>query len=128
MYLNRTTTYYRGSAQCAQRGPFLILLQPTRDSIKATCAPENTYAIVRKVALQQLGHFMMGAANICGEWRTVSGTYGHDGLPLEVPTLPSDAKPVPRAIYELWNHGGGHNGAGSEAAALREWALKEFKT
>ena len=122
MFLTPTQTYYSGTQQKAARAPFLILLQVERATIGETCAPSNTYAIVRKVALAQCGHWMMGAANIDGQWRTISGTYGNDGMPLTVDALPSDAIAVPREIYELWNKGDGHNGAGNEAAAMREWA------
>lgn len=127
MYLTRTLTYYRGNAQCAQRAPFLILLQPERATIAETCAPSNTYAIVRKVAMEQCGHFMMGHARI-GQWRSVSGTYGNDGLPLGIPAdaLPADAVPLPRELYDAWNKGGGHNSAGSEADAMRTWAIETF--
>jgi hypothetical protein len=77
---------------------------------------------VRKVGLQQFGHYMMGSANICGKWKTVSGAYGSDGLPMTVDVLPKDAKPLPTELYDAWNKGGGWNGAGSEAAAMAEFA------
>lgn len=129
MYLTRACVYYRGTLQCARRAPFLLLLQPERASIAETCAAENTYAVVRRVALEQCGHFMMGVCNIGGRWRSVSGAYGNDGLPMGIAAnaLPSDAKPLPRELYALWNAGGGHNSAGSEAEALRAWALKAFE-
>lgn len=123
MYLKPTLTYYRGSEQCSQRGLFLILIQPERATIGETCAPENTYAVVRKVALSQCGHFMMGRANISGKWHTVSGAYGSDGLPMSVDVLPRDARLLPRDLYDAWSKGGGWNSAGSEAPAMRAWAL-----
>jgi hypothetical protein len=128
MYLKPTVTYYRGSAQCARRAPFLILLQPERASIGETCAASNTYAIVRTVALSQLGHFMMGRVNIKGKWRSVSGAYGSDGLPMHIGAqdLPADARPLPAELYDAWNKGGGHNGAGNEASAMRQWAIQQW--
>jgi hypothetical protein len=92
--------YIRGTAQCVTRGRFLLLLQPNQYKdgtwwegrvgptkwldIAATCTPENTYAVVRRVALSQCGHFMMGTANLCGRWVSVSGAYGSDGLPMSL--------------------------------------------
>lgn len=119
MYLGGHT-YYSGTEQRHTRAKFLLLLQPKEGS----CGPENTYAIVRKVALRQLGHFMMGSANIGGKWRTVSGAYGSDGLPMSVEAMPKDAVLLPRELYDAWNKGGGWNGAGNEAKAMSEWAAK----
>ena len=124
MFVRGTHTYYRGTEQCASRASFLLLLQ-LRDG---PCDASNTYACVRKVALRQLGHFMLGRVNLCGKWHTVSGTYGSDGLPMIVDALPKDAKPLPRALYDAWNKGGGWNDAGSEASAMRDWAIVNFRT
>jgi hypothetical protein len=76
--------------------------------------------------MQQLGHFMMGRANVNGRWLTVSGSYGNDGLPMTIDKLPQDAKPLPRELYEAWNKGEGWNGAGNEALAMRNWANATF--
>lgn len=117
MYLNGFT-YYSGTEQRHSRGQFLLLIQPKSEKP----AKENTYAIVRKVALRQLGQFMMGSANVNGKWITVSGTYGNDGLPMDVDALPKDAVPLPADLYDAWNKGGGWNGAGSEARTMSAWA------
>jgi hypothetical protein len=118
MYIGKGFTYYRGSEQRHTAAPFLLLLQLR----SGPCDTSNTFAIVRKVALQQFGHYMMGSANICGKWKTVSGAYGSDGLPMTVDVLPKDAKPLPTELYDAWNKGGGWNGAGSEVAAMAEFA------
>jgi hypothetical protein len=123
MYLRGAHRYYKGGDQCVGRAPFLLLLQ-LRDG---PCDASNTYACVRQVALQQLGHFMMGRVNLCGKWHTVSGTYGSDGLPMSVDKIPADAKPLPRELYDAWNKGGGWNSAGSEAPLMRDWALTELR-
>jgi hypothetical protein len=125
MYLNPVRSYYQGSEQCASAGPFLLLLQ-VRDK---PLGPENTFAVVRKVALRQLGHWMMGKVRLHGKgpWATVSGSYGSDGLPMTVDALPKDAKPLPRDLYDAWNKGGGWNGAGNEATAMRQWAKQAFQ-
>jgi hypothetical protein len=123
MYLKNSPAYYRGTQQVALKGPFLLLVQ-LKD--KGT-GPDNTYAIVRKVAMQQCGQFLMGRANICGKWATVSGTYGNDGLPMDVDRLPTDAVALPVALYDAWSKGGGWNSAGSEASAMRQWARETFR-
>ena len=122
MFISGGHTYYRGSEQYATRGRFLILL--TRKDDK--CGPDHVFAVVRKVALRQLGHFMMGRANIGGHWVSVSGAYGSDGLPLTVDRLPDDAVILPLELYNAWNKGGGWNGAGNEAYAMKAWARATF--
>ena len=122
MYIDEARTYYAGSEQRAMRSRFLLLLQRTGGPYDAA----STFAVVRKVALRQFGHYMMGRANLNGKWYTVSGPYGNDGLPMDVERLPADAKPLPPALFEAWNKGGGWNSAGSEAPAMREWALREW--
>ncbi len=81
-------------------------------------------ALVRKVAMHQCGHFMMGRARVFGSTLTLSGSYGGDGLTVEVPREVFErAVPLPQELHDAWNAGGGHNSAGSEAFAMREWAL-----
>ena len=128
MYIQNTPIYYRGDQRTAQRGPFLLLLQPNQATISKTCRPENTFAVVRQVALKQMGHWMMGRANLCGKWHVISGGYGNDGLPKSIDTLPKDAQPLPREHYDLWSNGGGHTGPGSEASTRRKWPIETFLT
>jgi hypothetical protein len=81
-------------------------------------------ALVRKVAMRQCGHFMMGSARAFGHRIGLSGSYGGDGLTVTVPREVFDkAIPIPTDLHEAWNKGGGHNSAGSEAFAMRDWAL-----
>ena len=126
MFITKTRSYYSGNEQHARRARFLLLVQPKRATISETCAADNTYALVRKVALAQCGNWMMGRANIGGKWRTVSGAYGSDGLPMDIDTLPADAVRLPADLYKAWSTGGGWNGAGSEAPAMRAWASATF--
>ena len=123
MYIRPSFSYYRGAEQCTPRGLFLLLLQPERATIGETCARDNIYACVRKVALRQCGAWLMGRVNLGGQWHGVSGAYGHDGLPMTVKALPRDAVPLPAELYDAWNKGGGWNSAGNEAPAMRAWAL-----
>ena len=120
MYIRNTISGYDSSGkQVARRQLFLMLVQ---DKDKPCCA-ENTRAIVRKVALSQLGHWMIGFARVKGERLTVSGSYGSDGLPMYVSAnVFNEAIPLPAELYEAWLKGGGWNGAGSEASAMRKWA------
>lgn len=81
-------------------------------------------ALVRKVAMHQCGHWMMGSARVFGRTLSLSGSYGGDGLTVTVTREIFDkAVPIPPELHEAWNKGGGHNSAGSEAIAMREWAL-----
>ena len=124
MYItNEGRTYYAGTEQCHTRAPFLILVQPDHRGEKE--APIR--ALVRKVALHQCGHWMMGQAYAFGHRIPISGCYGADGLAREVPREVYDkAVPVPSDLVEAWKTGGGWNGAGSEAYAMRQWAAKTF--
>lgn len=123
-YIKSSHTYYRGTEQCARRAPFLLLLQPREHE---GAARDNTFTVVRKVALRQLGHWMMGRVNFGGKWRGVSGAYGNDGLPMTVEALPKDAVRLPGELYDAWNKGGGWNSCGGEASAMRQWARETFK-
>jgi len=101
-----------------------MLVQP--EGIQGSSAPIK--AVVRKVALRQLGHWMMGKARIYGHNFTVSGAYGGDGLTMDVPQEVYDRLQVelPDSLVEAWNKGGGWNSAGSEAPMIREWALENL--
>ena len=125
MYIENTTGYYRGTEQCTRRAKFLILVQPPFVIGEPTPKPR---ALIRKVALHQFGHWMMGSARAFGHRITISGAYGADGLPCEVPQEVYDkAIPIPPELYEAWNNGGGWNSCGSEAPLMRAWALETFK-
>lgn len=121
MYIdNSGRSYYRRTEQCSSRTPFLILMQPDDESPKRN----NIRGIIRKVAMQQLGHWMMGKARIGGETVILSGCYGSDGLPKDVPReLWERGTPLPDELYDQWAKGGGWNSAGSEGSAMREWGL-----
>jgi len=81
-------------------------------------------AIIRKVALRQLGHWMMGRTHIGKQWYSLSGAYGHDGLLLDVqPDAWDRGVSLPPHLYRLWNKGGGWNSCGSEAPMMREFGL-----
>jgi hypothetical protein len=71
---------------------------------------------------------MMGSVRIKGKSLTVSGAYGSDGLPKSVPReIWELGVELPQDLYDKWNTGGGWNSAGSEAQAVRDWALATFK-
>lgn len=127
MYIQPTRTYYQGTELCASRGLFLILCHPKLPGYKHADYFTETRALVRKVALRQCGHWMMGTARAYGHSLTLSGSYGADGLILEVPQEVYDrAFPVPRELMEAANNGGGWNSAGSKADLFRKWALNHL--
>jgi hypothetical protein len=126
MYLQNDgfSGYDRDGEQIRQRGLFLLFCQPP--GVAGASAPIK--CLVRKVAMRQCGQWMMGRANIGGHWYTVSGAYGGDGLPISVPQEVYDrlAITLPADLYEAWNNGEGWNSAGSEARAVRKWALENL--
>ena len=125
MFIKPTRSYYTyDGSQHASRQWFLILLQPplfTEEKLPIR-------AVVRKVALSQLGHFMMGIARIKGHSIVCSGSYGGDGLPKICPTMEiyNTGIVLPDDLVKAWNTGGGWNSAGSEASAMRQWAIANF--
>lgn len=148
MYLDNIHRYYVGNEQHCQRGRFLLML----------CKDNEYRAVVRKVALRQLGPWMMGTAMVHGYSLTVSGSYGNDGLPVDCDTdaqygaayvtssvgvkdegasirkkmaldkLWQESVAIPAELIAAWIDGGGHNGAGTERDAMREWARLAFYT
>lgn len=100
------------------------------------------YAYVCHVSMRQIGHFMMGTARALqvtkayGEDRpgpndlVVSGTYGGDGLTCDYEDLTEKSRDklvvVPEELATQFWQGGGHNSAGREAEAMRDWAVKTF--
>lgn len=131
MFIGRTFSHYVGTEQRATRAAFLILASDMAEPLGTL--PKGSapvlYACVRSVALRQLGHFMMGRANLGGSWVTVSGAYGSDGLPLDWERLTPKQRAafvrVPEEVAAAYWHPEhqGHNGAGSEADAMRAYGL-----
>jgi hypothetical protein len=136
MFLTNTRSGYDRGGQVAS-GLFLVVFSHN----KFKWAEENgchwdkfpsdlnrvLYACVRRVALRQLGHWMMGTARIGGHSLTVSGSYGGDGLTCDYEKLPKAARAkLVRLPDDLTNEfwaGGGHNTSGAEAPAMRKWAM-----
>lgn len=133
MFIENTRGYYGSDgSQNVGRALFLILVQ--RDYFKDAdgnyLSPKDRpdgyteiRAIVRKVALHQFGHWMMGSARVLGERIGISGAYGSDGNTCTVSEkVFAEAVPLPKDLYDAWNKGDGWNSAGSEAPAMRTWA------
>jgi len=75
IYESQHQTYYDASGQqFSRRAPYLILLEKDNEM----------RAIVRSVALHQLGNFMMGWARIANHSMSVSGIFGNSGLTLSI--------------------------------------------
>lgn len=84
-------------------------------------------AVCRYVRMEQCGHFMMGAMRVKGHRITLSGCYGADGLTRDVPEeVWESGVPLPDFLYRAWARGCGHNGAGSEGAAMQMWGMEQF--
>jgi hypothetical protein len=112
--------------QAFASGRFLVFMQPNSGDIKAdTSAPIK--CLVRFCAMRQSGHFMVGGIRVKGKTHYVSGAYGSDGLPISVdPQTYELGSELPRELYDAWKNGGGWNGAGGEAEAVRKWARETF--
>lgn len=125
MFLTMRRSGYDRHGEQVASGRFLLLVQPTEQPIGEKSPPFR--ALVRFTSMRQLGHFMMGQCRAFGHRITLSGSYGNDGLPCNVPQDVYDhALPVPDELIDAWNKGGGWNSAGTEAKAIRTWALKAF--
>lgn len=125
MFIKSAFTAYRGTMQVSA-GWFLILFQRAWDP-GTEPQPLDLRACIRYASLSQCGHFMMGAVSVGPNRITLSGSYGRDGLPCSAPPDTWDLlHPLPADLQEAYWKGGGHNSAGSEAPALRAWALAHF--
>jgi hypothetical protein len=117
MFITSRRGYTRDGQQRAE-GRFLALF----------CDKDhNIWGIVRYVRMTQCGHFMMGSMRIGSQQITMSGTYGDDGLPDDIEKI-SEANrkylmPMPPDLVAVfWRPGnGGHNDAGAEGPAMRDW-------
>jgi hypothetical protein len=102
-------------------------LNPTLGTWEPTGTRAPLRAFVRRVAMQQVGHFMMGECRLFGTTVTLSGSYGSDGLPKTLPrAIWERGLEVPQELRDAWNKGGGHNAAGNEAEAMAEWAWENL--
>lgn len=83
--------------------------------------------IVRYVRMKQCEQFMMGSAEVGKTRLSLSGSYGSDGLPVTVPDEAYDMGLIlPQELHDAWNAGGGWNGKGEEAPAMRQWAKQNL--
>ena len=131
MFIQVKRSGYDRSGQQICSGMFLIMAQPDEcpefPTIKAQCgAPIRCF--VRFTSFSQCGNFMMGQCRIFGHKVTLSGSYGADGLTKSLPAdLYKRGVELPSELREAWNKGGGWNSEGSEATAIRQWALQNLK-
>jgi hypothetical protein len=123
MYIQPTRRYYDNAGQRIGRGYFLLLIQNKDDFV----APIK--AVVRKVAMSQCGQFMMGYARVYGKTLIISGSYGNDGLPMQVDSeIYNKVKlELPQDLVSAWVNGSGWNGVGNEAQAMAKWANENLK-
>lgn len=124
MYLNNSGhTYYQGGSQAHTRAPFLLLVQP-KDISSAQLKDFPPRAIVRQVALRQCGQFMMGFARAYGHSITVSGAFGGDGLPCDVPMeVYERATEIPADVLAAyWGIDDWAGKGGEGKAVVRSWA------
>lgn len=97
------------------------------DWITANVDTRKLYAYIGRVAMRQVGHFMMGRLRIGNQWLTVSGQCGSDSLPLTVekvlPKYRSKLIAIPQDIADVYWASDGHNELNSLARkTLRDYA------
>lgn len=88
----------------------------------------------RVVRLEQLGHWMMGHIRVDDHQVSISGSAGHDGLPLDIDKLPDHVKNnaakyfklLPASLAEEYRRSEGWNDIGPAVTNLRTWARQEF--
>jgi len=95
--------------------------------LTANVDTRKLYAYIGRVAMRQVGHFMLGRLRIGNQWLTVSGQCGSDSLPLNVekvlPKYRSKLIGIPQDIADVYWAGDGHNQLNSLAAkTLRDYA------
>lgn len=117
MFITSSKPYpYNRAGEQVAAGLFLMLVSNPDASFPIR-------ALVRHVRMRQVGHFMMGSARVGPHNLTVSGSYGADGLVMNVPEdVYARALELPQELYDAWNTGGSWNSAGSEAPSMRQWA------
>ena len=161
MYIktNPSQCGYRNGGQTAGGKYLIVFCDPTETFIDPT--PEKggrkldcLLAVVKNVRLKQLGHFMMGSADVGRHHFGLSGELGSDGLPLDfrpmvqakegfrrgewvhVDMTPEDIaelkekylRKVPNEVATAYWNSEGHNCVGSNGkTALIKWAKEEFK-
>lgn len=124
MFIKITKQGYTRDGSAFAHGRFLVLCQ--REGWANRNVPIRAFVVYARMS--QWGHFMMARARKAGVEISLSGTYGNDGLPRDVPeSLYDIATPVPADLVDAWNIGGGWNSAGNEADAMRQWARDTFK-
>jgi hypothetical protein len=109
--------YYIGSEQHSRQADYLMLA--------SSHSNKELYACVRKVAMSQCGHFMMGTARVGGQSICVSGPIGNDGLPLNWEDLTDRAKQefvrVPDDVATAYWADDGWNDVGKARGVLTEY-------
>jgi hypothetical protein len=126
MFLNvegvRKYSGYNRAGEQSAGGRFLMLVAKDAEKYEGTDTLK-LWGIVRHVRMTQCGHYMMGTARVGGQSITVSGTYGNDGLPMDMAKFEGLHGYLTLLTVEAakayWNGTGGHNGAGSEATDMQ---------
>lgn len=127
----KDATFKSGSDRNDQawaKGNFLVLMHEEKIEERGLVALGTPVrALVRPAKLRQFGHFMMGTMRVGHYEIGLSGSYGGDGLTINVPpAVYRHGLEVPADLMERWNTGGGHNSAGSEAEPFRMWAAQHL--
>lgn len=96
MFITQSRAGYLPSGEQYASGLFLMLF--VNSNAPQPNGHKQIRALVRKVGLTQSGHFMMGRVTLMGHRFSLSGTYGSDGLPIEVTKYQATGK-------DSWGYG-----------------------
>lgn len=139
MFINGVKCWHTTKGQRTE-GPFLLLFQ-RKWEIGEPSAGELR-ALVRRVRLEQFGHFMMGDLKLSlpgeGDPITIglSGNFGSDDLPLSVPKLHQAATDIPSRLWDMlhpvpedltkafWRSSSDDGTLTATKKRLQTWALK----
>lgn len=125
MFLKITKQGYNRDGEQFAHGYFLCLVS---DKNNQKCNADNTRAFVCFTKMSPFGHFVMGKTHKFGQQFILSGSYGQDGLIMDVETdIFEKCHKLPEELFDKWAHGGGWNSAGNEAADMRKFGLELLK-
>lgn len=134
---------YNRSGEQVAHGYFMMWVQKSHFDKDGKYVTGPMYAAVRKVALVQCGHWMIGSFRVGGKNIAVSGALGSDGLPksFSPPRCPGDKLgnedgmsqewldkwfvKVPQPVVDVWEKSEGHNTCNEPA--VRDWGLSLYR-
>lgn len=128
MFISVSKSGYDRHGSQFTHGYFLMLMS-AESAVNANPAGDHPIrGLVRFVRMSQSGAWMVAGLNIKDYKLFLSGSYGSDGL---IKTVPDDlfelGVDLPDELRQAWATGGCWNSCGSEAEAMKAWAIEQFR-